>query len=105
MDASQGEKQHRERGERAPDPDEVIRARRRRFPGIAAALARNKLARDINKSLGRPQVTGRSIQKIELDYDVDPHVLAPVIIELGIRARPSPEAPTDGEAPGAWCRS
>jgi hypothetical protein len=105
MDASQGEKQHRERGEKATDAHEVIRARRRRFPGTEAALAREALARAINTSLGRPQVTRRSIQKIELGDGVDPHALAPVLIELGLRASPSPEAPADGEAPGAWCQS
>lgn len=105
MDASQGEKQHRERGETAPDPHEVIRARRRRFPSTEDALAREALARDININLGRPQVTGRSIQKIELGEAVEPHALALVLIELGLRAPPSPKAPADGETPGAWCQS
>jgi hypothetical protein len=63
------------------------------------------LARDIKTSLGRTQVTGRGIQKIELGEAVEPHALALVLIELGLRAPPSPKAPADGEAPGAWCRS
>ncbi|MGI8659204.1 MAG: hypothetical protein ACR2K4_10640 [Candidatus Limnocylindria bacterium] len=105
MDASQGEKQHRERGETAPDPHEVIRARRRRFLSTDDALAREALARDITINLGRSQVTGRSIQKIELGEAVEPHALALVLIELGLRAPPSPKAPADGETPGAWCQS
>ena len=105
MDTSQREQQHRERGERAPDRYEVIRARRRRFPSTEDALAREALARGINSNLGRPQVTWRSIQKIELGDAVEPHVLAPVLVELGLRAVASPEAPFNGETPGAWCQS
>jgi hypothetical protein len=105
MDASQGEKQHRERGERAPDPHAVVRARRRRFPGKEAALARESLARDIKTSLGRHRVSARQIQQIELGQDVEPHALALVLIELGLREPPSPKAPADCEAPGAWCQS